>query len=634
MRGLRVSRAQVLAFALTTGLLVALNASQGGYFPTSWGWSSAIVLLLVAVWLVAAETTELTPVESVQVGLLVLLLGWTFLSATWSGDPGSSVGEAQRTLVTLVMVAAVVLIVRRRDACAIPAAVLVAITLICIYATATRILPRHFGHFNAAAAYRLSAPIGYWNGLGLFAGMGVLLALGVVGSRIDRRTRAASAATLPITFVTLYFAYSRGSWLALALGAAVTVVCTRSIGRAAIAWLLTVPFAGAAVWYASSLDALTHRRATLSAAAAQGGRLAVFLVAAAAAAAAGALALDVLGRRVPLERIGRIVAVVLCALAAGAGGVWLAAHPGRPGEVLSHAKRVFGDSGTRTPVDLNRRLFSLSSNGRETLWRVAWDDFRSRPLLGSGAGTFERQWLRDPRATFYVRDAHSLYLETLAELGLPGLVLLVAALSMPLAVGARRTGNALWAGAAGAYVAYLVHVAGDWDWELSGVTSAAFLIGAAMLMAPRSERRRPLSLPPWGKAAAGLAIAVLLVFALDGWLGNSAVSSAQSAIDSRDWTRAEQQARRAEGFLPWSADPPTVLAEAYLGEGDRAGARASARKAIDRSFGSWEAWLDLALASNGAAQRRALAHAARLYPRGLEIAAARKRLAAVGPAGD
>ena len=71
------------------------------------------------------------------------------------------------------------------------------------------------------------------------------------------------------------------------------------------------------------------------------------------------------------------------------------------------------------------RLGSASSN-RADYWSVAWDAAGSRPLRGLGAGGFGPAWLRDRPYPEPVRDAHSLPLETLAELGLVGLALLLA----------------------------------------------------------------------------------------------------------------------------------------------------------------------------------------------------------------
>lgn len=80
-----------------------------------------------------------------------------------------------------------------------------------------------------------------------------------------------------------------------------------------------------------------------------------------------------------------------------------------------------------------------------------------------------------------VQDAHSLYLETLAELGLVGFVLLIGVLSPPLiGAGATRSDPNV-AIAAGAYV----HAGLDWDWEMPATTLTGVACAAALLVAAR-----------------------------------------------------------------------------------------------------------------------------------------------------
>ena len=63
-----------------------------------------------------------------------------------------------------------------------------------------------------------------------------------------------------------------------------------------------------------------------------------------------------------------------------------------------------------------------------------------------------------------------------------------------------------------------------------------------------------------------------------------------------------------------------------LGEGDDSAARASFRDAIEKDERDWVLWFDLARASEGRLQRRALRKASRLNPLSLEIADFRTEL--------
>src|SRR5207248_3711639 len=77
------------------------------------------------------------------------------------------------------------------------------------------------------------------------------------------------------------------------------------------------------------------------------------------------------------------------------------------------------------PLHLRNRLTDPSNNGRLDNWTVAWRQFKSAPVVGHGAGTYQDAWARYRPNDHQVLDAHSLYLETLDELGVVGLVLLL-----------------------------------------------------------------------------------------------------------------------------------------------------------------------------------------------------------------
>ena len=99
-------------------------------------------------------------------------------------------------------------------------ALLAAIAGICSYALATRLFPDHVGSYDPSEGYQLAAPIGYWNGLGILATMGILLAVGIAAHAHRRSVRIAVALSLLVTAPTLYFTFSRGALLALGVGGA------------------------------------------------------------------------------------------------------------------------------------------------------------------------------------------------------------------------------------------------------------------------------------------------------------------------------------------------------------------------------------------------------------------------------
>jgi O-antigen ligase len=130
----------------------------------------------------------------------------------------------------------------------------------------------------------------------------------------------------------------------------------------------------------------------------------------------------------------------------------------------------------------NQRFASLGSN-RYGYWRIAIDTGLDHPLAGVGASGFRVAWLQHRDVAENVRDAHSLELETFAELGLVGAALLATLLGA-VALSARaahRVDPALAAGPAAALTAWAFHSAIDWDWEMPALTLVAVVLAGALL---------------------------------------------------------------------------------------------------------------------------------------------------------
>jgi O-antigen ligase len=251
------------------------------------------------------------------------------------------------------------------------------------------------------------------------------------------------------------------------------------------------------------------------------------------------------------------------------------------------------------------------SDERREYWRAAVEAWRDAPLLGTGAGTWERSWLELREVAFPARDAHSLYLEALSELGPPALVLLAALLVPPLvAAGRARSSPGAGAGTA-AFAAVTVHLAVDWDWELPAVVLAGLLPGAALLVAAREDR--PVVVP---RAAVLAPAAVLAAATVPLLAGNVAVTQAQESLRAGDAAGAAARARRAGRLQPWAAEPRRLLAEAELARGERAAAEQAVAAAIERDDGDVEVWRTAAHVREGTGRRRAEARTRELDPRG------------------
>jgi hypothetical protein len=278
---------------------------------------------------------------------------------------------------------------------------------------------------------------------------------------------------------------------------------------------------------------------------------------------------------------------------------------------------------------LNKRLFSLSSPGRVDTWRVAWEDYKANPVLGSGGGTYEQFWNKERDKGFHVRNAHSLYLETLATLGPVGLLLLVTLLAVPLVAAVRMRRSRFVPIAGGAYVAFLLHAGIDWDWQLPAVTLAALACGAALLVAMRGVGQpRRLTMPARSALAAG--VLVLFLVALVGLRGNLATAASESAAANLRWQDSARHAGEAKRWMPWSSEPWRLQGEAQYVMGNFDAARANFRKAIAKDPNNWLLWADLATVGTHGTWRVPARRALQLNPLAPELAEFRKALGVKG----
>ena len=527
-------RADRLGPALLPLVLVGGAAfDNGGYDASTWGWLTLVPLVLVAVAFLFKRVRRPNRLALAFLGLVAGFTAWTWVSIAWSNDVSESVLEGERLLLYVAAAAAYIVIGQGRAA-ELLGGLLAAITLVCGWALCLRAFggagSYDVASVSADATRRLAAPLGYSNGLGLFAAIGILLAVGFA----LRFRRPLLGAPVLVLGPTLYFTYSRGAWLALG--------------------------AGALGGFALALPRLSRR--------------AVLVVAVAAAA------------------------VLMLALVR-VGGPTSAIHE-------------FSHSGPTVKADKNRRLFSLSGSSRAQYWHVAWEEAQDHPLLGSGAGSFQRYWLRLRPAQLPVLDAHSLYLETLAEVGPVGLALLVMLLAVPAVAGYIARRHRLAAPAFAGYLAYVVHAAQDWDWELPAVTLAGLCCAAALLAIVPSEPERAVRRT--NRVAVAAAAALLGLLALAALAGNAALGAARASLDADHPARAARDARWAKRLVPWSPEPWRLHGEALLSEGRVDGSRRDFQKAVRKDPADWDSWVDLALVSHGTARNEAVERAALLNP--------------------
>jgi O-antigen ligase len=598
--------------AATASIVTAPNASQGAYFSQSWGWVALAFLVPTTVLALLERATVPGRLRLAFVGTIGTLAVWIALSTLWSASPSASAREVERVLVYVAAALALAFVARRGDTAALLSGALAGITIVTGYGLATRLFPDRFDTFSdPELPYRLAEPIGYWNSLGLLATMGILLALGTTAHARRASGALAAAATLPVLVSTLYFTFSRGAWASLVVGLVAMVASDPR--RLTLCWttLVVAPASVVAVVVASKQDALTRQDAVLAEWERQGHRLAGVVLALAACSVILALVARVAVGMVPVGRRPRLAFdLALGAMAVGAVVGTLVAVGG-PVHGASELRERFD----RDPVagaDLNERLFSASGNGRSEQLRVSWEAGRDRMVSGNGAGAFEYLWYERRPSTLVVRDGHSLYLETFAELGGVGLALLVAVVLLPFVGALRARRSRLVPAALAAFAAWVAACTLDWHWEVVGVTMTALLAGGTCLIAADRGRTRPL-IGSARVALAGMGVA-LSVAAVVSLVGNQALFAAREDVRRSEWADARRHARHARSLLPWSFEPAVVLGDAYAGLGDRDAALRAYREAVAIDERKWVVWLRLAQIAEGEERARAYATVRRLNP--------------------
>jgi O-antigen ligase len=545
-------------------------------------------------------------------GLIGGLALWSALSSAWSGSIELSVIEADRVLVYLSFFIAAFLIVQteqRRQR--FGEGIAIALALIAVLALASRLLPHLLSvEASLGSGPRLRYPLGYWNANGLVFGIATALLMWMSRRASWAPLRWLAVGLMPTVLLALYFTYSRGGVLALL----VATGCLIALSHDRL-WMLAVLAAGAlgalpAVLAVQARDGIAEN---LNEAASIGQGATVFAILLAGTALT--LLLFAALRRVQ-RRGGRLTgrALVLSrhpqflrwgAIALALLGIAAAIAVG------GRAWDRFSSSDVQFPSNPEQHFGDLSGAGRHDFYRVALDAFGEEPLIGHGAGTYIFSWNQKRSIDLAVHDAHSLYLEAFAELGLVGGFLVLGLVGLLL-----WTGFGAWRAASGAArernaallavaLTFAVGAAFDWFWEIAAV-GAVFFLACGALVASRCaqlSRGRDAGGRRFGLAAGGLALAWIAAIALIGpLLVDHELDRSQAAAANGDLAGAADHASTARSIEPWAASPYVQLGLIAAAQGETAaedGATAKAQaeyaaaikllgEAIDREDRNWQ----------------------------------------------
>jgi hypothetical protein len=599
----------VRAWALAGTVVLYLSIDGGGYDLVVRSQAAIVVwwiVLVGAIWGLL-PVTRWTRIAWAALALFGGFVVWTALAATWSLSSERSLDELSRVACYFGILLLGISIHRERGRAVQHTvhAVAAAVVLVACLALASRLRPDLFPAAHQTASYlpgtkgRLGWPLNYWNALAALLALGLPLLLAIATSARRVPAQAAAAAAIPVVTLCMYLTFSRGG--AVSAGAGLLAFFAFSPERLGKLATALVTAAGSAVL----ILAADHRAAIeqgLSNAAArhQGDTLLMAVLVVCAGVALAQTGVGLATRHGTPPRWLTVTPVQARGLLVGAvtTGIVVALLAGAPARV-SHAWQDFKHPGaTALRQDSIARFGTVSGNGRYDYWKVAIDATSGHVLGGSGAGTYQLLWT--PRAPYfsYVQNAHSLYLETLAETGIIGLVLLAAFLVLVLVAAARLRQRSRYearvraAGLTGALIAFVVAASSDWIWQVPALP-AAFLLLAATLFVPaaRTAPKGPRS-ASWPVRLSAVAIAIASLVAIAIPLATvSTVRESQAAVVSGDPAQALADARAAVRLEPGAASAEVQLALVLELQGDIPAAVQATRDATRDEPSNWSTWL-------------------------------------------
>lgn len=630
------SAASVLVGAAFAG--VAFGA-KGGSDLGSLTWVEIVVIvagaLLIAAALVHGRRGPLDGGSALLA--FVALAALTTLSLGWSIAPDLTWIEANRTLTYLVVFAAGIALARLAPGSwsVLLKGLLIGAAAIVGYALASRVWP---GQLAANEIYaRIGQPYGYWNAVGVTAALAIPPAVWL-GARRSGHAPANALAypLLGLLIVALFLSYSRGALaaavIALLVWFAVVPLRVRSL---AVVGVSVIGAAPVIVW-ALNRDAFTKDLVPLSVRESAAGEFGFLLLTMVAVLLAIGLIIGFrvsrdapsprIRRRVGLTAVGFAVLVPLVAFTSVAFS-----QRGLTGTISNRFHALTSETAT-TSGGPQRLTQTSSSRGR--YWRNAEHIFSAHPLDGTGAGTFGTARLKYRKDVLVARHAHGFFAQTMADMGILGLLVVLAFTAAWLAAVFRTTGGRLrpwrpggapWdaerVGVTALALSALVfglHSAIDWTWFVPGcaamgIFAAGFVAGRGPLPVLSSAGGPALagaggpSLPrdwrgwllPKDHVRAGAAVAVALVAILCAWAvdqperADSATNDALALVTQGHFQAALDKADHAHNLNPLSPKPLLVRAAVQDSAGDHQGSVTTLEAAVIEQPSNPQLWMKL-----------------------------------------
>lgn len=366
----------------------------------------------------------------VSTALLGAFALWTGIASGWSSSAEQTIAQLGRVATYLGFFVIGLCVVRRDTIRSLATGMAAAFGIVSLLAVLARLYPGAFPtnsvlQFFPGSNSRLNYPLNYADGTGNFLAMGLPLLLMVTTRSRWLAGQALGAAAVPVAVLGVVMTASRGSILAAVIAIAVfyalvpdrlpKVVSGVVIGGGSAILVGGLLHRSGVRNGLSTADAISqrHQLMLLVLVVCIGVALMQVAIGLVARYAIRPRALIVSRARATQATVAGALLVVVIAIAAGV-----------PGQ-LKHDWNVFKETDTTGVVQGNvlSRLGTVSGSHRYQYWRAAAHAFESKPLIGIEPGTFRFYWAQHGSIHEYILNAHSLYVETLAETGLIGFAL-------------------------------------------------------------------------------------------------------------------------------------------------------------------------------------------------------------------
>ena len=569
--------------------------------------------------------------------MFALLSALTALSVVWSIVPELAYIEAGRTFAYLATFAAAIAAARLApDAAAvILKGVLIGALAAVAYALASRIWPGTLA--ETELSNRIGQPFQYWNAVGTTAALAIPAALWVgarhTGSVIGR---ALAFPAIGACVLAILLTQSRGALVAALLGSVLWFAIVPLRLRSLPVLLIPALAGGGVGAWALSKDAFSESLQPLAVKEAVAGEFGLLVFLMVVGLLFAGLSLNVGAPRFSpsmqvRRRVGIAAVVVACAVP-----LVVLTSVAVSGTIDDRFDELTSETETAPTEGAGRVATTASARGK--YWREAGDVSGVRPAVGVGAGNFASARLRFRNDAAVSRHAHGFVPQTLADLGIVGLIVTLALLLAWLAAALRTSGlhprRLPWARATedpvrrrdwdaerAAVVALgLVAVVFglqsliDWTWFVPGpmamtLVAAGFVAGRGPVPAVGGASVPAESLPAAGllrgriprpengPLAAALLLGLAgLILAWSIWQPEASdrdTTRALELIDERDYAGAVEATEDAEKANPLTPDPLLVRASAQAAAGEEAAALASLEEAVLLFPGDPQTWIAL-----------------------------------------